>query len=70
MFWNSRNVFAVLACALVLGLLVGPGHTQESQKAKGQAIANELMEQWKRANPDRGLDHGRKGTPQDRAARG
>jgi thiosulfate dehydrogenase len=53
MFWNPRNVVAVLACALVLGLLVGPGHTQESQKAKGPAIANELMEQWKRANPDR-----------------
>jgi cytochrome c len=53
MFWNSRSVFAAFACALVLGLLVGLGHTQESQKAKGQAIANELMEQWKRSNPDR-----------------
>ena len=53
MFWNSKNVFAVLACALAIGLQVGTGHTQESQKAKGQAIANELMEQWKRANPDR-----------------
>ena len=52
MFWNSRNVFAVLACALVLGLLVRSGYTQDSPKAKGQAIANELMEQWKRANPD------------------
>jgi cytochrome c len=53
MFRNSRNVFAALAFTLVLALLAGLGHTQESQKAKGQAIANELMEQWKRANPDR-----------------
>jgi thiosulfate dehydrogenase len=53
MLWNSKNVLAVLASALAIGLLVGSGHTQESQKTKGQAIANELMEQWKRANPDR-----------------
>jgi thiosulfate dehydrogenase len=42
-----------LACAALLWVLVGPGHSEEARKAEGQAIANELMEQWKRANSNR-----------------
>ncbi|MCG7851712.1 MAG: hypothetical protein MIO92_04245 [Methanosarcinaceae archaeon] len=53
MIWNWRNAFVGLACAALLWLSVGPGHSEEARKAEGQAIANELMEQWKRANPNR-----------------
>jgi len=53
MIWNWRNAFIGLACAALLWVLVGPGHSEEARKAEGQAIANELMEQWKRANSDR-----------------
>ena len=53
MFWNWRNAFVGLACAALLWVLVGPGHSEEARKPEGQAIANELMEQWKRANPNR-----------------
>jgi thiosulfate dehydrogenase len=53
MIWNWRNAFVGLACAGLLWLSVGPGHSEEARKAEGQAIANELMEQWKRANPNR-----------------
>jgi thiosulfate dehydrogenase len=53
MIWNWRNAFIGLACAALLWVLVGPGHSEEARKAEDQAIANELMEQWKRANSDR-----------------
>jgi hypothetical protein len=53
MIWNWRNAFVGLACAALLWLSVGPGHSEEARKDEGQAIANELMEQWKRANPNR-----------------
>ena len=53
MIWNWRNAFIGLACAALLWVLVGPGHSEEARKAEGQAIANELMEQWKRANSNR-----------------
>jgi thiosulfate dehydrogenase len=53
MIWNWRNAFVGLACAALLWLSVGPGHSEDARKAEGQAIANELMEQWKRANPNR-----------------
>lgn len=53
MLWNWKNAFVGLACALLLWVLVGPGHSEEARKAEGQAISNELMEQWERANPGR-----------------
>jgi thiosulfate dehydrogenase len=53
MIWNWRNAFVGLPCAALLWLSVGPGHSEDARKAEGQAIANELMEQWKRANPNR-----------------
>ena len=53
MIWNWRNAFIGLACAALLWVLVGPGHSEEARKAEGQAIANELMEQWKRENSNR-----------------
>jgi thiosulfate dehydrogenase len=53
MLWNLKNAFVGLACVCLLGVLVWPGHGEEDRKSEGQAVANELMEQWKRANPGR-----------------
>ena len=53
MIRNWRNAFIGLACASFLWVLAGPGRSEEASKAEGQAIANELMEQWKRSHPGR-----------------
>lgn len=53
MRWNWKNAFVGLACASLLWLLVGLGHSEEGRKAEGPAISNELMEQWQRKNPGR-----------------
>jgi cytochrome c len=53
MRWNWKNVFIGLVGALILWIGIGPGYGEEDKKAQGQAIANEIMEQWKRDNPGR-----------------
>ncbi len=60
MNWKKKNAFIISACIAVVWVAIGSYHSetiaQDTGKAKaaeGQAIANEIMEQWRRQNPGR-----------------
>jgi len=53
MRWNVKYAFMGLACAALLWFVAGPGHGEDARSKKGRAVAEELMEQWTRANPER-----------------
>lgn len=60
MTWKKKNAFIIIACIALVWVVLGLSHKEtiakDAGKAKttgGQALANEIMEQWKRQNPGR-----------------